>query len=145
MTARRIQQQQRRLGQHLAANANRFRLDQSDEGSVDRREVLGELQREREAEREALREFLAERAARRAAAAEELASLPEEERAGRVHEQNELRASSRLKMAESLRSRGRAAAACKWLQRLVDEYPETTAADEARELLAWLPAVVTGG
>lgn len=128
LIARRIQQQQQLRQQFAAAK---------------RREALGELQRKREAERQSVRDYLAWRDARREAEAAELASLSEQERLAHIDERNESCAASKLKLAESLRSRGRPAEACKWLERLVDEYPETAAAGEAREILAWLPAAVS--
>jgi hypothetical protein len=140
---RRQQQQQAQLREQFTAASDRFRLDLTDDTRPDndRQRPVG-LPRDRETERQAVRDYLAAQAARREAAAEELASLPTAERVAREQEENERCAAGRLKLAESLRSRGRQADALKWLERLVDEYPQTSAADEAREILAWLPSAV---
>ncbi|MBW3542139.1 MAG: hypothetical protein KY476_17855 [Planctomycetes bacterium] len=143
--ARRIQQQ-RQLREQFTAQRDRLGPELTDAtGSASRRNVLAELERKREAKRKSVREFVASRAARREAEADELASLPEDERAARIREQNERCAAARLNLAQTLRSRGRPADACKWLERLVDEYPETAAAHEAREILAWLPSAISAG
>lgn len=110
--------------------------------AANRRKALEELRKRRERHRESISRWVKERARQRAAEQAALAAMPSDDRQTLIAEKYEDRAGARLKLARSLKARGKPAAAHKWLLRLVEQYPETAAAGDARQLLQSLPGSV---